>query len=355
MRHATLPLDTYTSKHHPNHVGVTSADIAERAGVSRATVSYVLNDNPRQSISPATRATVLQAARDLGYRPNVAAQALRSGRGRAVVFPLPGLGHTHIVTQLIGACQSALDDFGLALVADHTAYESVDAQLDAWLKHSPAAVIDLLLPHGDPVLPALRSRGIQVLSSAMDTEAGWESTSDALARECRLTQITHLLDRGATDIAIVVPPILPTDPRTQRAFLAQVRRLAKQRGARVRLARVRLDSTAVSLLVDRWVADPGPRPDAVAAHNDDYAIAVQSALLAHGVRVPDDVQVMGVDDIPLARAVTPSLTSITADFAPYGRAVAAAVMNSLAKRSNSTPLPLPSHHLVVRSSTRSES
>ena len=96
-------------------MGVTSADIAERAGVSRATVSYVLNDNPRQSISPATRATVLQAARDLGYRPNVAAQALRSGRGRAVVFPLPGLGHTHIVTQLIGACQSALDDFGLAL------------------------------------------------------------------------------------------------------------------------------------------------------------------------------------------------------------------------------------------------
>lgn len=339
---------------------VTSHDIAKRAGVSRATVSYVLNDNLRQSISSATRQAVLSAAAELGYRPNVAAQALRSGRGRTVLFPLPGLAHTHVVDQLVDACHVALDKAGLALVTDHTAYSSVDAQLDAWLKFSPAAVIDLLLPRGDLVRPALARQGVTVLSTALPVEAFWESTSDELARACRFTQIGHLLERGAQRIAVVLPSQLPTDPRSQRTFTRKVRLMAAERGAEIRMDRVVLESGPVQRLVARWLrAREGP-PDAVAAYNDDYAIAVQSALLACGVSVPDDVQVIGVDDIPLARAVTPALSSVAADFGPYGRAVADAVLVSLTQSSDAEssptpdPLPLPAHRLVVRDSTRSE-
>src|SRR5690242_1058944 len=95
---------------------VTSADVARLAGVSRATVSYVLNDRPGQSISTDTRSRVLDAAARLGYAPSAAARALRSGRSEVVLCLLPDWPIGPEVGALLGNLSTEMARAGLTFV-----------------------------------------------------------------------------------------------------------------------------------------------------------------------------------------------------------------------------------------------
>src|SRR3954467_6877735 len=151
----------------PGHcMTVTSADVARAAGVSRATVSYILNDVPGRSLSAETRASVLRVARELGYQPNALATSLKRGRSNTVLFPMPGIQMNHVLTALFGACTDALAPRGLSLVLDMSRHGDPAAQADAWAGLAPAAVLDLVLHHDDPALQRLRERGVPVLSAA---------------------------------------------------------------------------------------------------------------------------------------------------------------------------------------------
>lgn len=327
-------------------MAVTSAEVARAAGVSQATVSYVLNDTPGQSISITTRDKVRKAAHDLGYRPNAAARSLRTGRGEAVLLPIPGPAG-HVIAQLVEACSDALTVRGLTLVTDQASYASVSEQLDAWLRVRPAAVLDLLLRHDDPVLPALRAAGVAVLSPSAADDASWESTGDVFAREARRAQLAYLLERGHRRIAFVRPVRVPVDRRVERALMQQLKRMAAAAGADLDVARCDLDADAVRALVRGWGRRP---PDAVCAMNDEYAIAIVTALVDAKIRVPDDVAVIGVDDIPFGAYVTPSLTTVAADFTSFAAGVAATVAAVLDDPGARVELPRAEPRLVVRES-----
>jgi DNA-binding LacI/PurR family transcriptional regulator len=329
-------------------VSATSADVARLAGVSRATVSYVINDTPGQTISAETRENILRIARELGYRPSTHAQSLRRGHGSVVLCPLPPEPHGHVLMQLMAAYTAALESVGYSLVWDSQRLPDPEAQLDAWMRVAPAAVIDAFLPHNDPVLDALRRAGIPVLSAALTGDSGWESTGDAVARETRITQLRHLLDRGARRITMVVPTRLPTDRRVEQQMLRQFRSVAKAAGGSIAVIRADLDAAAIRDVVAGWKR--GERPDAVAAYNDEYAIALVGALIAAGIQVPGDVAVIGVDDVPLGRVTTPTITTLGIDFDEYARATAAAVQATLEGGGQGEPMPVPRHFLIERES-----
>ena len=324
-------------------MSVTSADVARAAGVSRATVSYVLNDAPGRVLSPETRETVLRVARELGYQPSALGRSLKRGRSNTVLFPLQGMATNHVLESLVRACTDALAPRGLSLVQDRTTFADPIAQAEAWAGLAPAAVLDLVLHHDDAALASLRARGIPVLSPAAPAENAWESHGDVFAREQRLLQVRYLAERGHRVVRVVMPRTLPVDPRTEERLLAELRRAASAAGVRLELARMDLQEVAGA--VAAWDS----LPDAVAAHNDGYAIAVLTALQARGVRVPGDVAVVGADDEPLASVVTPALTTIAGDFSAFAAAVADGVEAVLAGRPGA-PLPVPGHHLVVRDS-----
>ncbi len=324
-------------------MAVTSAEVARVAGVSQATVSYVLNATPGQTISAKTRDRVLKAAGDLGYRPNAAARSLRTGRGEVVLFPLPGPAG-HVLSQMIDAVSASLAARDLTLVTDITSYGDVGERLDAWLRVRPAAVLDLLITHDDPVLPALRRAGVPVLSAASSDEAGWTTTGDAFAIGERRTQLSYLIGRGHRSVALVVPPRMPVDARVERSFLREMRAIASAEGCALDVTKTKLDADPVRSVVDHWLRTD--LPDAVAASTDDYAVAIAAALVARGVDIPGDVAVMGVDDIPAAAYMTPSITTIRADFSELAEAIAAAVVDD----AQDARLPLAAHHLVVRES-----
>ena len=324
-------------------VTVTSADVARAAGVSRATVSYVLNDAPGRVLSPTTRETVLRVARELGYQPNALARSLKRGRSNTVLFPLPRIEMNQVLRSLIDACSDALAPRGLALVHDMSVHDDPVAQADAWAELAPAAVLDLVLHHDDQALVLLRSRGIPVLSAALPDEKAWESSGDVFARDQRLAQVRYLTAQGHRRLRCLFPTFLPIDPRTEKRLLAELRRAAREAGAQLDVERLELADIAGA------VAGWSVLPDAIAAHNDTYAIAVVTALQHRGLRVPDDVAVIGADDEPLGRAITPALTTISGDFAPFAVAVADAVEAVLAGRSTAA-LPVPELTLVVRAS-----
>src|SRR6476620_6496409 len=95
---------------------ITSADVARRAGVSRATVSYVLNNTSGQSISPATRDRVLEAAAGLGYAPSAAARALRTGRSDVVLCLLPDWPIGVVLGRLLESMSMELARAGLTML-----------------------------------------------------------------------------------------------------------------------------------------------------------------------------------------------------------------------------------------------
>src|SRR6185312_9585394 len=118
----------------------TSADVAREAGVSRATVSYVLNDAPHQKIPAATRERVLAAAARLGYAPSAAARALRSGRSDVVLCLLPDWPIGPEVGSMLGNLSTALARHGLTLVA-HPGNREDRPITEIWKAITPAVVI----------------------------------------------------------------------------------------------------------------------------------------------------------------------------------------------------------------------
>jgi DNA-binding LacI/PurR family transcriptional regulator len=123
----------------------------------------------------------------------------------------------------------------------------------------------------------------------------------------------------------------------------------KTAGGVLTVQRAQLTRKGVDAVADAWCEATEP-PDAICAFNDDFAIALLSAFATRGVNVPGDVAVIGVDDVPLASACTPSLTTVTCDMARWGEAVAGLVQSALAGSSDVVPLPLLDTRVVVRES-----
>lgn len=324
---------------------VTSSDVAREAGLSRATVSYVLNNTEGKTISPETRETVLRVARELGYHPNALARSLKRGRSNTVLLPLRGLAPNHLLGDLFTTCTEALSPHGLSLVIDLSFHQDPLQQAMAWAELAPAAVLDLVLAHDDPALAELKRRNVLVLSPSTDGETSWESTADRFAREQRLLQVSHLVKQGHRRAWWVIPESLRSefDPRVTDRLLADVTAAAHAGGLDLEIRHVELEGVAGA--VAKW----SDMPSAVMAHNDVFAVAVVAALQARRVDVPGEVAVIGADDDVVGRAISPRITTVGGNFAGFARAVSEAVVTAL--DGGEVPvLPAPAPTLWVRES-----
>ena len=188
---------------------ITSADVAREAGLSWATVSYVLNNTPGQTIPERTRRRVLEAAERLGYVAHPGARALRLGRSDAVLFPLGEVSMTHVFGHAVNACSAALNRHGFTLVADATRYESPEAAANAWLRLGPAAFIDLTLTIDDPAVVRMVAAGIPRVAADLEVPPGLAAI-DVVSLEARRLQFVHVAERGARRVVFAASPPLLT-------------------------------------------------------------------------------------------------------------------------------------------------
>jgi DNA-binding LacI/PurR family transcriptional regulator len=307
---------------------VTSVDVAREAGLSRATVSYVLNDTPHQSIPEATRRRVLEAAARLGYTPSAAARALRSGRSDVVLFLLPDWPIGTTVGRLLEHLSDALADRGLVLVAHPRGPRSRPAA-HIWTATGPAAVLGWE-EFDEAEVAAMDRAGVRVAAAMLGggPQGGEGATQQRIGR----LQVEHLVAAGHRRLGYA-----SSDDERVRDFavprLAGVRQACAELGLDQPLVRtVPNDPRGAAEAVTAWRV-----PTGVCAYNDEVALAVLAGMRAHGLRAPDDLAVVGVDDIPAAATADPPLSTVSTDLRAYAEYLAGVTRSRLDGTSPPSP------------------
>lgn len=287
---------------------VTSADVARASGVSRTTVSYVLNATPGASVSDATRRRVLDAAARLGYAPSAAARTLRRGRSDLVLCVLPDWPVGPAVEAMIDRLADELADRGMSVLVHHVRGERPLTELLRAV--TPHTVVGLA-PFAPADVRAMRQAGIGVVSTFDEVGSDAVEVTDAAAddpqRRIGVVQAERLAARGCRRIGYAATP----DPRVTafvQGRLAGVREACAALGLEPPLVEeVGLDEPSGADAVRTWVS---AGVDGVAAYNDEVALAVLAGTRAAGVAVPDALALVGVDDIPVAALASPPLTTV---------------------------------------------
>jgi DNA-binding LacI/PurR family transcriptional regulator len=287
---------------------VTSADVARLAGVSRATVSYVLNDTPRQTISADTRGRVLDAAATLGYAPSAAARTLRTGRSDVVLCLLPDWPIGPEVGAMLANLSTGLARIGLTFVV-HPGNREDRPISDIWKAITPAAVIAYADLSPDE-MAAMRAAGVALVVALFGREPQHGRELEVPQQLVGRRQVEHLTAAGHIRLGYACPD----DERLQ--FFAEPR-LAGVRSACLAgglpeplVETVALSAEAAADSVRRWRASG---VTGVCAYNDEVGLAVLAGVRLLGLTVPADLAVVGVDDIPPARLAAPPLTTVTTD------------------------------------------
>jgi DNA-binding LacI/PurR family transcriptional regulator len=322
------------------------ADVASFAGVSHQTVSRVLNKHP--SVREVTRARVLAAIDQLGYRPNTAARALASGRSKILGVVAPDTNLYGPVSTLL-AIQQAAQSHGYFLSV--MAVRSLDRQsvAEAVRRLTSQAVegVVVIAPYTSAHdALAYLPRGTPVVAVEGDPEAGTSVvTVDQVAGAKLATE--HLLSLGYETVFHVAGPA--------EWLEAQGRTLGW---------RAALEASGAELtppLSGDWSARSGyeagqvlaqiPGARAIFVANDHMALGVLLALHERGRRVPEDVAVVGFDDTPEAAYFTPPLTTVRQDFGRVGHAAVQILVDQLAARATSPERVVIAPELICRRST----
>ncbi|SDU93313.1 transcriptional regulator, LacI family [Microlunatus sagamiharensis] len=284
----------------------TAAEVARRAGVSPAVVSYVVNGGPR-NVAPGTAARVRDAVRDLGYRPNRAARALRRGSTGIVGLVIPRVANP-FMAELSEAVQDAAARRGLAVLAAGSGNEpDVERELLQTLpRHGvDGLLVATVLGHADP--PPGTAPGLPTVYLNAPFPVGGRCAVGPDATQGARLVVDHLLAvHGHRSVALVTG-----ESGARRAGARELgwqQALAAYDAAPGPVVRVGWDRRGGSAAVAALLAGP-QRPTAVFATSDAQALGVLHGLRAAGVRVPEDVAVVGFDGIEEAAYAAPPLTT----------------------------------------------
>ena len=334
---------------------VTLTDVARRAGVSRTTASYILNDRASQMrIAPATVTRVRRAVDELGYRPNRSAQNLRTSTTKTIGVLSDHVASGHYASHMLtGASAAARLSDHLLVIAESEGDPELEALLieDMLDRQVDGIVYVRMVTSRVVVPPSLRDRQVVLLNCVDEADAfpallpdehgggrtaadvlvragvaedvyvvGEDPTPQALAGPLRLAGIRERLDEAGFGLAGVVP--CPWGVREAHEA------------------------------VHHWLMS-GVRPSALVCLNDRVAMGAYQALATHGLDVPGDVSVVSFDGSELATWLRPAGTSVELPFAALGeRAVQAlTAAERLAAGTVRVAMPLMEAH-SVRSGTR---
>ncbi|MBM7503959.1 LacI family DNA-binding transcriptional regulator [Agromyces aurantiacus] len=293
-------------------MGATLHDVARVAGVSIKTVSNVVNDYPH--VRPQTRERVLSAIRELGYRPNVSARGLRSGRTGVIGLAVPALRENYFA-ELADAVIRAAERRGLSVLIEQTngdrekELQSLSGgrlHLTDGLLFSPVSLAQADADALDVPIP-LVLLGERIFGGPTD-HVTMHNVSSARAA------VEHLLDLGRTRIALIgAPPAGDAGASSGSLRLDGYRQALHAAGVAEdpRLIRVAQPWNRETGAAATWrMIDEGVPFDAVFALNDTLGLGVLRALGEAELRVPEDVAVIAFDNIDESRFSVPSLSSV---------------------------------------------
>ena len=292
----------------------TSVDVAQRAGVSRTTVSYVLNGNWDGHVSDETRKKVLQAAEELGYSTHSSARALRKGQGDeiCIVIDLPLTVHR---TELLISVQQYAFQHGYSPVA-YFCYgfspEQIHTLLLEIFARRPMGIFATAGSMTMEQIALAQRMGVDniVLYSVEPLEHARTIILPTRPLGCLAAQ--HLLERGHLHLGLVQPADPLHDYGFQQRLEGMRATIAGMPGVRLDILPLQFDLADAHALVETSLTG-ADHPTGIYAFNDEYALLLLGALADRGRQVPRDVAVMGTDDISFSAWMRPTLTTIRFD------------------------------------------
>jgi LacI family transcriptional regulator len=316
--------------------------VARAAKVSKTTVSHVLSG--KRPVSQATRHNVLRVMEELGFQPNYFAQALNANRSLAVALIVQDL--TNPYYPLLGrGLQLAMGDAGyVVMLFDGAARPgAAEAAVKIAVQRRVDGVV-LAEASAERAASALRRAGIPMVavgSGRALAEVDWVSADD---ERIAYDAVTHLVQAGHRDIGTITGPIdgNPGAPRL--------------RGYRQAMADFSIAEDKSLIAPGDWTRGGGaaamaalldaPRPpSAVFCANDVMAIGALDTALGRRFRVPEDIALVGVDDIDSAALVRPSLTTVRLPSLEIGRTAGTLLIDRLAQGAAA-----PSRHILIQHS-----
>lgn len=332
-----------------NSKRVTHKDVAERAGVSVATVSYVLNNGPRP-VAPETRVRVEEAIAELGYYPNELARSLRLQQSSTIGLILPNVMNPvfgEIAHELENICTQ--EGFLVLLCNSDRQHEREERFIQMLRAKQVDGVV--ITPHSEPVAliqPLLQAR-IPVIVLEHDLPNIHCITIDELQGGRIATQ--HLIELGHRRIALLRRK--PTSALSTQRINGYQQALAA--------ANLPYDPTlvieceagqAAGAHAMHQVLRRAEPPTAVFTHNDVLAMGALHTIRSAGLRVPEDISVVGYDDITSAAYFSPPLTTVRSPKAEMGVLAGRTILQLVRQKEPLPPqmITLPVE-LVIRAST----
>ncbi len=333
----------------------TLGDVAQRAGVSRATVSYVVNGTPdgRVAISAATRQRVMLAIAELGYEPDALAQALRSGSTKTIGFIIPDLRNPHFGEYATG----------IELEARAAGY------------HMLLSSTTLNDEYGTSIFRDMARRRIDglILASTFILESSEDRTTLAQLQKHRLPMVElsdhYGVDSVASDYREATMEVMTYLVSLHHRRIGLIYGVGGHELGEDRLQPYQSGLRTADLPADPdLIVECGPaiedgyqaairllqlpsRPTAIIAINDLLAIGAMRAAADQGLQIPRDLSLVGYDDIPMANYLVPRLTTVTKDALNLGRKAFLALM----ARIQNPDLPRQRYfcpaQLIIREST----
>lgn len=305
--------------------GATIHDVARAADVSVATVSRTLNGI--ETVAAPTRDRVLRVAGELDYIPHSAARALSTRRTDTVGVVLPDL-HGEFFSELIRGIDLAARGAGLHLLLSSSHGDAAEAAAALRAMRSRVDSMIVMIPSASVDLAIAAGRGAGPMIFLGESGCSGDHPSFVIDNYAGAFAIAeHLAQSGGRRIAFVAGPSDNIDARErQRGYCAAVR----QAGAEEWIVEGDFTEQSGRDAARRLLSDG--LPDAVFCANDMMAIGCLEALRDAGVRIPDDVALAGFDDIPIARYVSPALTTAAVPIAEIGRRALECCIDKIAGR-----------------------
>jgi DNA-binding LacI/PurR family transcriptional regulator len=322
------------------------SDVGRLAGVSHQTVSRVINGSPH--VRPETRAKVMAAMEELGYRPNPVARALVTGRSKM-------LGVVSFDTTLYGPASTL---FGIERAAHEEGYFIIVASLEALERSSVTDAVERLRRQGVEgilVIAPHAQAGEALLHAPSDmplvaAEAGPEHGAAVVAVDQvagAVSATRHLLDLGHRTVWHISGPL---DFVEARQRLEGWRATLEQAGADIPESLEGDWSPQAGYELGRRLTSD-PAVSAVFVANDQMALGLLRASHEAGREVPGDISVVGFDDIPEAAYFQPPLTTVRQDFIEMGRRSLRMLLRTIETGRRAPAEPLVPPELIVRAST----
>jgi LacI family transcriptional regulator, galactose operon repressor len=326
-------------------------DVATRAGVSLATASRALSDDPR--ISAPTRAAVKASAEELGYVPNAVARNLRTKRTRTLGLVIVDLSDPFhgMVAQ---GFELAAGEAGYTVIFASGLSDPVRERraMKVYAEHGTdgIALVSSVLDPVEARSLALPGRLMLVQPDHRTLVPGHEPLPDGVVMSDDVGGVEqivdHLIERGYRDIGYVGAGVIPSNSVRRETAVRRLRHHGVHRPLRRFQAGIDgyRSPAAVAAVIGQSL------PEALICYDDKLALALLDALRALGISVPDDVAIVGFDDVPFAVIANPRLTTVTTPTEELGRTAARGLIGAI-QTGRMPPATLLPVHLAAREST----